>query len=62
MLKTLLLLLLTAMFATACGTQTQTPTEAPIENYPAPLESEASGYPALRSRRVMLFIPLPTIL
>jgi len=46
MLKTILLLLLTALFASACGTQTQAPTEAPIENYPAPLETASSGYPA----------------
>jgi polyisoprenoid-binding protein YceI len=46
MLKTILLLLLTALFVVACGTQTQTPTEAPIENYPAPIDTEAPGYPA----------------
>jgi polyisoprenoid-binding protein YceI len=59
MLKTLLLLLLTAMFATACGTQTQTPTEAPIENYPAPLESEASGYPAPQEQTGDAVYPSP---
>jgi polyisoprenoid-binding protein YceI len=46
MLKTILPLLIIASFVAACGSQTQTPTEAPIENYPAPLETESSGYPA----------------
>ena len=43
MLKTILLLIITALFVAACGTPTETPTEAPPENYPAPLENELSA-------------------
>lgn len=45
MSKTIILLVFFGLLVAACGTQTQTPTEAPSENYPAPVETEASGYP-----------------
>ncbi len=46
MSKSIILLVITGLLVAACGTQTQPPTEAPPENYPAPVETESSGYPA----------------
>lgn len=59
MSKKILLLIIIGLLVAACGTQAQTPTEAPSENYPAPLETESAGNPSPQEQTVDSVYPPP---